>query len=295
MKKIIFKGSGVAIVTPMHKDGSINYEEFSKLLEFQIKNETDAIIVCGTTGESATMSDDERNSLIKFTVDNVAKRVPVIAGTGSNNTAHTLEMSKEAEKLGADALLIVTPYYNKTSQKGLVRHYSHIANNIDTPIILYNVPSRTGCNIQPETYFELSKHPMIVATKEANGDISSIVKTRSLCKNDLGVYSGNDDQSTVVMSLGGLGVISVFANVCPKISHEITDYFLHKDIHKSVEILLKNAKLMDALFSDVNPIPVKSALNLMGYSCGQCRMPLTSMSENGIENLKTVLKEYGLI
>lgn len=295
MKKTVFKGSGVAIVTPMHKDGSINYEEFSRLIEFQIENGTDAIIVCGTTGESATMSDDEHNSLIKFTVDKVAKRVPVIAGTGSNNTAHALELSKEAERLCVDALLIVTPYYNKTSQKGLINHYNYIADNVNTPIILYNVPSRTGCNIKPETYFELSKHPMIVATKEANGDISSIVKTRSLCKDDLGIYSGNDDQSTAIMSLGGLGVISVFANVCPKVSHNIMDYYLNGDLYKSVELLLQNAKLMDALFSDVNPIPVKSALNLMGYNCGECRMPLTSMNENVLDNLKSVLKEYGLI
>lgn len=221
MKKIVFKGSGVALITPMHADGSVNFDTLDKLIEFQLENQTDAIITCGTTGESATMSDADREAVIKFTVEKVAGRVPVIAGTGSNNTGHALKMSKQAQTLGVDALLVVTPYYNKTSQKGLVEHYTYIADNVDLPIVLYNVPSRTGVSIQPETYLALSKHPNIVATKEANGDLSAVAKTIALCGDNLMVYSGNDDQIIPILSLGGLGVISVFANVCPHECHEI--------------------------------------------------------------------------
>lgn len=295
MKKIIFKGSGVAIVTPMHSDGSINYDVLGELIEFQINGGTDAIIVCGTTGESATLSDEEHYNIIKYAIEKVAKRVPVIAGTGSNDTKHALELSKTADKLGADGLLIVTPYYNKTSQEGLIRHYNYIADNVNTPIIVYNVPSRTGCNIKPETYFELSKHPRIVAAKEANGDISSVAKTRTLCGDNLGIYSGCDEQAIPVMSLGGLGVISVFANICPRESHDLTMKFFNNELKESQEILYKNLELMNMLFCDVNPIPVKTALNLMGFKCGECRMPLTSMSSAGIEKLSSVLKSYGLL
>lgn len=295
MKQIIFKGSGVAIVTPMNLDGSINFNELGRLIDFQIENGTDAIIACGTTGESATLNEQEHNDVVKYTVEKVNKRVPVIAGTGCNNTAHALKLSQTAEKLGADALLIVTPYYNKTSQAGLVKHYTHIADNVNLPIILYNVPSRTGCNIAPETYLELSKHPRIVATKEASGDISSVVKIRALCKDNLEVYSGNDDQTVPILSLGGLGVISVMANICPGASHDIVKKYMDGNIQESAQLMIDYSELMDALFSDVNPIPVKEALNLMGYSCGECRMPLTSMNPTKLEKLKEILKKYQLI
>lgn len=295
MKKIIFKGSGVAIITPMKKDGSINYEVLEKLIEFQIKNHTDAIITCGTTGESATMTEQEHHDVIKFTVEKVAGRVPVIAGTGSNNTEHALKLSLDAQKLGADALLIVTPYYNKTSQKGLIEHYTHIADHVSIPIITYNVPSRTGVNIKPETYLELSKHPNIVATKEASGNISELAKTISLCKDNLNVYSGNDDQIVPIMSLGGLGVISVFSNICPNDCHDITKLFFDGKVKESNEKFLKSIDLMDNLFSDVNPIPVKEALNILGFDCGKCRLPLSTLSEENKTKLKNSMKKYGLI
>ena len=294
MKKIIFKGSGVAIVTPMKKDGAINYDTLEKLIEFQIKNHTDAIITCGTTGESATMTEQEHHDVIKFTVEKVAGRVPVIAGTGSNNTEHALKLSLDAQELGVDALLIVTPYYNKTSQKGLIEHYTYIADRVSIPIITYNVPSRTGVNIRPETYLELSKHPNIVATKEASGNISELAKTISLCKDNLNVYSGNDDQIVPIMSLGGLGVISVFANVCPNDCHEITKLFFEGKIKESNEKFLKSIDLMDNLFSDVNPIPVKEALNIFGFGCGICRLPLSTLGEENKAKLKNSMKNYGL-
>ncbi len=295
MKKVIFKGSGVAIITPMNSDGSINYNKLEELIEFQIQNNTDSIIICGTTGESAALTEEEHNNLIKFTVEKVNKRIPVIAGTGSNNTQKALEHSLNAQEVGVDGLLIVTPYYNKTSQSGLIKHYNYIADNVDTPIILYNVPSRTGLNIKPETYKELSKHPNIVATKEASGDLSSIAKIVSICGNDLLIYSGNDDQTVPIMSVGGIGVISVFANICPKISHDLTERFLNGDVRGSSNLQIKYLKLMNALFSDVNPIPIKEALNLLGYNCGNCRMPLYKMSDENIENLKLILKEYKLL
>lgn len=295
MKKVIFKGSGVAIITPMNLDGSINYNKLEELIEFQIQNNTDSIIICGTTGESATLTEEEHNNLIKFTVEKVNKRIPVIAGTGSNNTQKALKNSLNAQEIGVDGLLIVTPYYNKTSQSGLIKHYNYIADKVNTPIILYNVPSRTGVNIKPETYKELSKHPNIVATKEASGDLSTIAKVVSICGNDLLIYSGNDDQTVPIMSVGGIGVISVFANICPQISHDLTSRFLNGDVHGSSNLQIKYLKLMNALFSDVNPIPVKEALNLLGYNCGNCRMPLYKMSDKNIENLKLILKEYELL
>lgn len=295
MKKVIFKGSGVAIITPMNLDGSINYNKLEELIEFQIQNNTDSIIICGTTGESATLTEEEHNNLIKFTVEKVNKRIPVIAGTGSNNTQKALKNSINAQEIGVDGLLIVTPYYNKTSQSGLIKHYNYIADKVNTPIILYNVPSRTGVNIKPETYKELSKHPNIVATKEASGDLSTIAKVVSICGNDLLIYSGNDDQTVPIMSVGGIGVISVFANICPQISHDLTNRFLNGDVHGSSNLQIKYLKLMNALFSDVNPIPVKEALNLLGYNCGNCRMPLYKMSDKNIENLKLILKEYELL
>lgn len=295
MKKIIFKGAGVALVTPMNSDGSVDYDELEKLIEFQIENGTDAIISCGTTGESATLSSQERNNLIEFTVKKVGGRIPVIAGTGCNNTKQALENSLSAEKLGVDGLLIVTPYYNKTSQSGLIKHYEYIADRVKTPIILYNVPSRTGVSIKPQTYLKLSKHENIVAVKEASGDISSLAETISLCKDNLAVYSGNDDQTVPILSLGGIGVISVFSNICPKECHEMVQSYLNSNTEKSKEIQLKYLKLMNAMFCDVNPIPVKETLNLMGFNTGRCRMPLDILSESNYEKLKEILKEYSLI
>ncbi len=295
MKKKVFKGSGVALVTPMHSDGSVNFEVLGEILEFQIKNKTDAIIICGTTGESATMSDEERAAVIDFAVKKVAGRVPVIAGTGSNSTEHALAMSKKAQELGADAILVVTPYYNKTSQRGLIRHYSYIADNVDLPMILYNVPSRTGISIRPETYAELAKHPNIVATKEANGDLSAIAKTIALCGDDLGVYSGNDDQTIPILSVGGLGVISVFANVCPYESYEISEKFFAGDINTARELFLRSNELMEALFCDVNPIPVKEAMNQLGFSCGSCRLPLVPLSAENKDKLVTAMRKFGVV
>ena len=293
-KKVVFKGVGVALITPMNADGSVNYDVLEELIEFQINNKTNAIITCGTTGESVTLTHDEHNEVIKFTVEKVSGRVPVIAGTGSNNTEHAVQLCKEAEELGADALLVVTPYYNKTSQKGLVSHYNRIADNVNIPIILYNVPSRTGVNIAPETYLELSKHKNIVATKEANGDISSIAKTISLCGDNLAVYSGNDDQIVPILSLGGIGVISVFSNICPFECHEITEKYFEGKHGESLKLFLSSLELMNALFCDVNPIPVKHALNLLGFKCGECRLPLVSMSKEKIENLREAMKNYGI-
>lgn len=295
MKKIIFKGAGVALVTPMNSDSSVNYDELENLIEFQIKNGTDAIISCGTTGESATLSSQERNNLIEFTVKKVDGRIPVIAGTGCNNTKQALGNSLSAEKLGVDGLLIVTPYYNKTSQSGLIKHYEYIADRVKTPIILYNVPSRTGVSIKPQTYLKLSKHENIVAVKEASGDISSLAETISLCKDNLAVYSGNDDQTVPILSLGGIGVISVFSNICPKECHDMVQSYFDGDTEKSKEIQLKYLKLMNAMFCDVNPIPVKEALNLMGFNTGRCRMPLDILSKSNYEKLKEILEEYSLI
>lgn len=295
MKKTIFKGSGVAIVTPMLEDGSVNFESLGEIIEFQIKNKTDAIITCGTTGESATMNDNEREAVIKFTVEKVAGRIPVIAGTGSNNTEHALKTSKKAQELGANALLIVTPYYNKTSQNGLIEHYTYIADRVSLPIILYNVPSRTGVSIKPETYLKLSKHPNIVATKEASGDISSIAKTISLCGDDLGIYSGNDDQIIPILSLGGLGVISVFANVCPFECQEINHRFLNGEPETARKLFLKSNELMNMLFCDINPIPVKEAMNQLGFNCGKCRLPLVSLSKENKDNLIKAMKNFGVI
>lgn len=295
MSDPIFTGSGVAIVTPMNSDGSVNYEEYGKLIDFQIENGTDAIITCGTTGESATMSGEEHCKVIEYTVKKVDKRVPVIAGAGSNDTSFAVELSVEAEKLGADAILSVTPYYNKTSQAGLILHYNTIADKVNIPIILYNVPSRTGCNIKPETYAELCKHPNIKATKEANGDTSALVRTMALCGDNLDIYSGEDSQAYTITAMGGLGVISVFANICPKECHEMMKKALDGDFKGSFAMQKQYIKLMDMLFSDVNPIPVKAAMNLMGFQCGPCRLPLAPMSESGLNALENCLKDYGLI
>ncbi len=295
MSKHIFTGSGVALITPMHPDGSVNYEELGRLLEFQIANGTDAIIACGTTGEAATLTVREHCEVLSFVCEKVAGRIPVIAGTGSNDTNTAIELSKSAEASGADALLSVTPYYNKTSQTGLIRHFTTIADNIDLPMILYNVPSRTGCNIKPKTYAELCKHENIVATKEANGDISSVSQTRSLCGDRLDIYSGNDDQTVPFMSLGALGVISVFANFCPQEMHKICELCLNNDFKEASKMNFHYVELMDIMFSDVNPIPVKTAMNLIGFNAGDCRLPLVPMSYSGYHDLKDCLAKYDLI
>ena len=291
----IFTGAGVAIVTPMNSDGSVNYEEYGRIIEDQINRGTDAIIACGTTGESAAMDFEEHCEVIGYTVKKVAKRVPVIAGAGSNDTAFAAKLSAEAEKLGADALLSVTPYYNKTNQSGLIRHYNYIADRVNIPIILYNVPSRTGCNIKPETYAELCKHPNIKATKEANGDLSALVRTMSLCGDQLDVYSGEGSQAFAITAMGGCGVISVLSNVCPEDTHKLIRLALDGDFKGSFELQKKYIRLIDMLFSDVNPIPVKEAMNMIGWNCGDCRLPLGSMSESGKAALKECLKDYGLL
>ena len=295
MKKLVFTGSGVALVTPMKADGSINYDVLNNLIEFHISNGTDAIIACATTGESPVLNHEEHCKAIQFIVDHVNKRIPVVASSGSNDTNYAVELSRSAQELGADALLMVTPYYNKTSQSGLVKHYNYVADRVDLPIILYNVPSRTGCNIKPETYLELSKHPNIVAVKEANGDISSVAKTISLCRDNLTVYSGEDGQTLPMLVLGGKGVISVFANILPNVMHKICADYFAGDVVSSRKAVLKYFELMDALFMDVNPIPVKAAMKMLGVDCGDCRLPLTTMSEEGEVKLASVLKKYQLL
>lgn len=295
MSKHIFTGAGVALITPMYSDGSVNYDELARLLEFQVENGTDAIIACGTTGEAATLSVKEHCEVLSFVCERINGRIPVIAGTGSNDTSTAIELSKSAEASGADALLSVTPYYNKTSQTGLIRHFTTIADNIDLPLILYNVPSRTGCNIKPKTYAELCKHENIVATKEANGDISSVSQTRSLCGDKLDIYSGNDDQTVPFMSLGALGVISVFSNFCPREMHEICELCLNNNFAEASKMNFHYVELMDIMFSDVNPIPVKTAMNLIGFNAGECRLPLVPMSYSGYHDLKDCLAKYNLI
>ena len=291
MKKILFKGCGTAIATPFTKDG-VNFEEFKKLLEFQIQEGADAIIVCGTTGESSTMTKQEKKDTIRFAIDTVAKRIPVIAGTGGNNTKEAIEMSQYAESVGANGLLLVTPYYNKTTQEGLIAHYSVIAQSVSIPIILYNVPSRTGVNILPETCLALSKIPNIVAIKEASGNISQVAKIAALCKEDLAIYSGNDDQIIPILSLGGLGVISVLSNIEPKFTHQMVIDFLNGNTKAAKEAQLKCLPLVDALFCEVNPIPVKAALCMKGYDFGIPRLPLIEMSNKGKEKLQKVMEEF---
>ena len=288
MKKIIFKGCGTAIATPFSKDG-VNFEVFKDIIEDQIKEGVDSIIVCGTTGESATMSEAERKDTIKFVVDTVNKRIPIIAGTGSNNTKSAIELTKYAESVGVDGVLVVTPYYNKATQKGLIEHYTKIANETKLPIIMYNVPSRTGVNILPETCFELSKIDNIVAIKEASGNISQVAKIASLCGNNLNIYSGNDDQIIPVLSLGGIGVISVLSNVKPKFTHDMVYDFLNGNIHEATKKQLESIELIDSLFCEVNPIPVKAALNMLGYEYGVPRLPLTELDSSKKEKLEHIL------
>ncbi len=296
MKNTIFTGAGVAIVTPMNADGSINFDKLGELIDFQIDNGTDAIIICGTTGESSTMTDEEHIECIRYAVERVDHRVPVIAGTGSNHTEYAVNLSKTAEELGADALLLVTPYYNKASQQGLIVHYTTIANAVKIPIILYNVPSRTGVNIQPETLVELAKVENIVAVKEASGNISQIARVAALCGDSLDIYSGNDDQIVPIMALGGKGVISVLSNVMPFETHEVATLCLenrYPEAQAKMNTLLEFAN-SNGLFCDVNPIPVKEALNIMGFEVGECRLPLTRMSEDKIEKLRAKMTALGL-
>ena len=294
MKNTIFKGCGTAIATPFTEDG-VNFEKFGKLLEEQIKQEVDAIIVCGTTGESATMTDKERKDTIKFAIDKVAKRAKVIAGTGSNNTRAVVELSKYAESVGADGILVVTPYYNKTTQAGLIEHYKTIAEAVTVPIIMYSVPSRTGVNINPETCLELSKIKNIVAIKEASGNLSQVAKIASLCRDNLDIYSGNDDQIVPILSLGGKGVISVLSNVMPRYTHDMTQKFFDGKIREATQMQLDAIDLIDALFSEVNPIPVKYALNLMGYNYGKPRLPLVELSAKNQERMRCAMKNHNLI
>lgn len=294
MKKIIFEGCGTAIVTPFTEDG-VNFEEFKKIIEFQIENSVDAIIVCGTTGEASTMTKEEKEETIKFAINVVAHRTKVIVGTGSNNTKTAIEMSQFAEGAGADGILVVTPYYNKTTQQGLIAHYTEIAKSVNLPIIMYSVPGRTGVNILPETCKELSKIENIVAIKEASGNISQVAKIANLCKEDLTIYSGNDDQILPVLSLGGKGVISVLSNVMPKYTHDMVRKYLDGNTQEATKMQLDVIDLTDALFVEVNPIPVKYALNLMGFDFGKPRLPLIEMSEKNKQVMKDVMKQHSLI
>ncbi len=295
MKKTVFTGAGVAIITPMNEDLSINWEELGRIIDDQISKGTDAIVIAGTTGEASTLTDDEHIKAIRYTVERTAGRVPVVAGAGSNDTAYAIWLSKESKQAGADALLQVTPYYNKTSQTGLVRHFCAIADATDLPVILYDVPSRTGMGIQPKTYLELSKHPNIVAVKEASGNLSAIAQTRALCGDELDIYSGNDDQIVPILSLGGKGVISVLSNVMPKQAHDICQLYFDGQVKESAALQLKLLGLINALFCDVNPIPVKEAMNLLGWKAGHCRLPLVDLSQEHLELLKKEMKSVGLL
>ncbi len=295
MKNTIFKGAGVALVTPMNADGSVNYDKLKELVDFQIENGTDAIISCGTTGESSTLTVDEHVEVIKTTIKQVAGRVPVIAGTGSNDTAFAVELSKEAEALGADGLLTVTPYYNKTSQAGLIAHYTKIADNVNIPIILYNVPSRTGTAFKPETYAVLADHKNIVGIKEANANLSMMANTIALCGDKIDIYSGNDDEVVPCLSLGGVGVISVLSNIAPKVVHDMCYNYFEGNIQAARDLQIKYYHVISALFSDVNPIPVKEAMNMMGLNVGECRLPLVRMSEDAQVKLRAELAKVNLI
>ena len=292
----IFTGSGTAIVTPMNADGSVNYESFKNLIEFQIANQTDAIIVCGTTGEASTLTHEEHLDVIKYCVDVVNKRIPVIAGTGSNCTETAIYLSTEAEKAGADGLLVVSPYYNKATQNGLFAHFKAVADSVKIPVLLYNVQSRTGVNIAPTTVVRLCEAcENIVGVKEASGNISQVAKIAALGKGKIDIYSGNDDQIIPIMSLGGKGVISVLSNVAPRQTHEICAKYLAGDVKEAAQMQLDAIDLIEALFCEVNPIPVKQALNLMGMEAGTLRLPLTEMEEATTARLKASMEAYGIL
>lgn len=291
----IFKGSAVAIVTPLTSDNKINYKKLRELIEWHIEEKTDAIVICGTTGEASTMTKEEKEKTIKFTVDTVNKRVPVIAGTGSNNTEVSIEMSKYAESVGVDGLLIITPYYNKTNAKGLFKHYEAINNEVNTPIILYNVPSRTGVNITPKQLLELTKLKNIIAIKEASSNISQVAEMKALCQDKIDIYSGNDDQIIPIMALGGIGVISVLANIMPREVHDMAYAYLNGDNNKALNLQLHTMAMVNMLFIETNPIPVKTALNIMGKEVGNFRLPLYEIDNNNLNLLTETLRKYNLI
>ena len=292
----VFTGAGVAIVTPMKANGEVNYEKFAELIEFQIEGGSDAIIVCGTTGEASTLSHEEHLDVVKYCIDKVAGRIPVIAGTGSNCTETAIYLSQEAEKYGADGVLLVSPYYNKATQNGLYAHFKTIADSISIPVILYNVPGRTGCNILPETVVRLCQDvPNIVGVKEASGNISQVARLAALAKGCVDIYSGNDDQIVPILSLGGKGVISVLSNIAPKETHEICQKYFDGDVQGSLQIQLDAMEVCDKLFIEVNPIPVKKALNLMGMEAGTLRMPLTDMEPANAAKLEKAMKEFGIL
>lgn len=294
MKKILFEGCATAIATPFTESG-VNYEEFGRLIDFQIEQGIDALVVCGTTGESATMTDDERKETFSFAIKKISKRVPVIIGTGSNCTSSAIELTKYAESIGADGALVVTPYYNKATQSGLIEHYKAIANSTNLPIIVYSVPSRTGVNILPKTCLELSKIPNIVAIKEASGNLSQVAEISSLCGDNLTIYSGNDDQILPILSVGGKGVISVLSNVAPKITSKMVHDYLDGNFENAKKTQLESIALIKALFCEVNPIPVKAALNKLGFNMGNPRLPLTPLTEENMAVLENEMKHYGLI
>ena len=295
MKRTIFTGAGVAIVTPFDENNRINFAELGRIIDNQIAEGTDAIVITGTTGESATLDDDEHKAAIKFAVEHTNKRVPVVAGTGSNDTNYAIQLSQYAEKVGADGLLLVTPYYNKCTQNGLVAHYMKIADSVNIPMIIYNVPSRTGVNVKPETYAKLAQHKNIVAAKEANGDLSAILRTLRLCGDDLTIYSGNDDQIIPILSVGGKGVISVLSNVAPKDTHLICQLYFEGKVEAAAKLQIDYSDLVDALFCEVNPIPVKAAMKLLGWNVGAVRMPLSEIEPKNLEVLRAALANHKLL
>lgn len=295
MKNTIFTGAGIAIITPFNADGSVNFDKLGELIDYQLENGTDAVIICGTTGESSTMTDDEHLDCIKFAVKHTAGRVPVIAGTGSNDTKYAVELSKEAEAAGADALLVVTPYYNKTTQKGLIAHFTAIADAVNIPIILYNIPGRTGMNIEIPTIKVLAQHKNIAAVKEASGNISYAAKLIAECGDDIDVYSGNDDMIVPLMSLGAKGVISVLSHVLPKETHLMVQYCLDNNLAEATKLQIEYLDLINNLFIEVNPIPAKEALNMMGINVGSCRLPLCDMSDEHKAVLRASLEKHGLV
>ncbi|MDE5861698.1 MAG: 4-hydroxy-tetrahydrodipicolinate synthase [Ruminococcus sp.] len=295
MKNTIFTGAGIAIITPFNEDGSVNYDRLGEMIDYQIENNTDAIIICGTTGEASTMTDEEHLNCIKYAVEKTAGRVPVIAGTGSNDTKYAVELSKEAEAVGADALLLVTPYYNKTTQKGLIMHFTAIADAVNIPIVLYNIPGRTGMGFEVSTIKKLAEHKNIVAVKEASGNISYCAKLLAECGDVIDVYSGNDDMIVPLMSLGAKGVISVASHVIPKQVHDMVQYCVDNNFAEATKLQLEYLDLINALFIEVNPIPVKEAVNMTGVNVGSCRMPLCDMSEEHKAVLRKTLEKHGLI
>ena len=288
----LFRGSGVAVITPFN-DSGVDFKKLGELLDWHVESGTDAIIICGTTGEAPTMTDDEKKAAYKYTVERIAGRIPVIAGTGSNDTHHSIELSKYAEAVGCDGVLCVTPYYNKTTQKGLIAHYTAIADSINIPVIIYNVPGRTGLNVNADTLRILSKHKNIAGVKEASGNISQVVEIGMFCDESFCMYSGNDDQVVPLLSVGGIGVISVVANIAPKVMHDMVMSFLEGDVKRAMELQLSIKPLNDALFCEVNPIPVKTAMNLLGYNVGNLRLPLVDMADKNLELLKKELINYG--